>query len=52
MLLDSVTSVVLHDEKLTVVESELIRAICASLEIPLPPQIGVSLNSDSNSGSD
>jgi Zn-dependent protease with chaperone function len=52
MLLDSVTTVVLHDEKLTVPEAELVRTICASLEIPLPPQIGVSLNSDSNSGSD
>jgi Zn-dependent protease with chaperone function len=51
MLLDSVTSVVLHDEKLTVPEAELVRTICASLEIPLPPQIGVSLNSNSNSGS-
>ena len=45
MLLDSVTTVVLHDDKLTVPEAELVRTICASLEIPLPPQIGVSLNS-------
>jgi len=52
MLLDSVTTVVLHDNKLTVPEAELVRTICASLEIPLPPQIGVSLNSESNSGSD
>ncbi len=52
MLLDTVTTVVLHDEQLTVREAELIRAICASLEIPLPPQIGVSLNSDTDSGSD
>lgn len=52
MLLDSVTTVVLHDDKLTVPEAELVRTICASLEIPLPPQIGVSLNSNSNSGSD
>ena len=52
MLLDSVTTVVLHDDKLTVPEAELVRTICASLEIPLPPQIGVSLNSLSNSGSD
>ena len=52
MLLESVTTVVLHDEQLNVPEAELIRAICASLEIPLPPQIGVSLNSDTNSGSD
>ncbi len=52
MLLDSVTSVVLHDHTLTVPEAELVRTICASLEIPLPPQIDVSLNSDTNSGSD
>ncbi|MGI9272680.1 MAG: M48 family metalloprotease [Woeseiaceae bacterium] len=52
MLLDAITAVVLHDEQLTVAEAELVRAICASLGIPLPPQIGVSLNSDSISGSD
>ena len=52
MLLGTVTTVVLHDEQLTVPEAELIRAICASLEIPLPPQIGVSLNSNIDSGSD
>jgi Zn-dependent protease with chaperone function len=51
MLLDSVTTVVLHDEELTVPEAELVRTICASLEIPLPPQIGVSLNSVPDSGS-
>ena len=51
MLLDSVTSVVMHDDQLTVAEAELVRTICASLEIPLPPQIGVSLNSVPESGS-
>jgi Zn-dependent protease with chaperone function len=51
MLLNAVTQVVMHDEQLTIPEAELVRAICASLEIPLPPQIGVSLNSDSNRGS-
>ena len=51
MLLDSVTTVVLHDDELTVPEAELVRAICASLEIPLPPQIGVSWNSVAESGS-
>jgi hypothetical protein len=45
MLLDAVTRVVLHDDELTIPEAELVRTICASLEIPLPPQIGVSLNS-------
>ena len=51
MLLDSVTTVVLHDDKLSVSEAEMVRTICASLEIPLPPQIGVSLNSIPDSGS-
>ena len=51
MLLDAVTRVVLHDEQLTVPEAELVRTVCASLEIPLPPQIGVSLNSVPDSGS-
>ena len=51
MLLDAVTQVVLHDDQLTLPEAELVRTICASLEIPLPPQIGVSLNSVPNSGS-
>lgn len=51
MLLDSVTTVVLHDEQLTVPEAELVRTVCASLEIPLPPQIGVSLKAVPDSGS-
>jgi hypothetical protein len=51
MLLDAVTRVVFHDRLLAVAESELVRAVCASLEIPLPPQIGVSLNFDPDSGS-
>ena len=52
MLLNAITRVVLHDARLTVPEAELVRVICASLEIPLPPQIGVSLNSDTHPGSD
>ncbi len=51
MLLDAVTKVVSHDQRLTVIEKELVRAVCASLEIPLPPIIGVSLNSVPDSGS-
>ena len=51
MLLDAVTAVVMHDDELTIPEAELIRTVCASLEIPLPPQIGVSLNSVQESGS-
>ena len=37
MLIEAVTLVVLFDRKLTVAESELLRAVCASLECPLPP---------------
>jgi hypothetical protein len=51
MLLGAVTQVVLHDDQLTLPEAELVRTICASLEIPLPPQIGVSLNSIPEPGS-
>ncbi len=42
MLLEAVTRVVAHDDKLTLEEAGLVRVVCASLEIPLPPQIGVS----------
>jgi Zn-dependent protease with chaperone function len=37
LLLDAVTEVVKSDARLTVAEAELIRAICASLDCPLPP---------------
>jgi Zn-dependent protease with chaperone function len=37
LLLDAVTAVVRSDARLTVTEAELIRAICASLDCPLPP---------------
>jgi uncharacterized tellurite resistance protein B-like protein len=37
MLLEAVSAVVMSDKTLTVSESELIRAICASLNCPLPP---------------
>jgi Zn-dependent protease with chaperone function len=36
-LLDAITAAVLADKRLSVVESELIRAVCASLDYPLPP---------------
>ncbi|MEM7432437.1 MAG: M48 family metallopeptidase [Pseudomonadota bacterium] len=42
MLLEAITRVVSHDDRLTVEEAGLVRVVCASLEIPLPPQIGVS----------
>jgi len=37
MLLEAVTAVVMHDKTLSTAEAELIRAICASLDCPLPP---------------
>ncbi len=37
MLLKAVTAVVMSDKTLSVAEAELIRAICASLDCPLPP---------------
>ena len=37
MLLEAVTAVVMSDKQLRVAEAELIRAICASLDCPLPP---------------
>ncbi|MDH3336935.1 MAG: M48 family metallopeptidase [Gammaproteobacteria bacterium] len=37
MLLKAVTAVVMSDKTLSVAETELIRAICASLDCPLPP---------------
>jgi len=37
MLLEAITAVVMSDKQLHVAEAELIRAICASLDCPLPP---------------
>ena len=37
MLLEAITAVVMSDKTLSVTEAELIRAICASLDCPLPP---------------
>jgi len=37
MLLEAVTAVVMSDKTLNTAEAELIRAICASLDCPLPP---------------
>lgn len=36
-LIEAVTKTVSHDGKLTATEAELLRAICASLDCPLPP---------------
>jgi len=38
-LVDAVARTVAHDRHLTVAEAELLRAICATLECPLPPII-------------
>jgi hypothetical protein len=37
MLLEAITAVVMSDKALSITEAELIRAICASLDCPLPP---------------
>ena len=37
MLLDAVTATVMSDKNLSVAEAELIRAVCATLNCPLPP---------------
>jgi hypothetical protein len=36
-LLQAVSNTITHDGKLTISEAELLRAICASLDCPLPP---------------
>ncbi len=38
-LLKAVTATVVHDGRVTIAEAEMIRAICASLDCPLPPLI-------------
>ena len=37
MLLEALTATVMSDKALSISETELIRAICASLDCPLPP---------------
>jgi hypothetical protein len=37
MLVEGLVRTIAHDEMLTVAEAELLRAICAVLEVPLPP---------------
>lgn len=37
MLIRAVSAVAMHDERLTIAEAELVRAICATLDLPLPP---------------
>jgi hypothetical protein len=41
-LVRAVTGVVTHDERITTAEAELVRTICASLDVPLPPMLAPS----------
>ncbi len=43
-LIHSITETVTHDGRLTLAEAEMLRAICASLDCPLPPILAISLN--------
>ncbi|MBW2487429.1 MAG: M48 family metallopeptidase [Deltaproteobacteria bacterium] len=43
-LLDACAHCVLHDERVTLEEAELVRAVAYALDIPLPPFLDVSLN--------
>lgn len=36
-MLEAITTVAVHDGDVTIAEAELIRTICASLDVPLPP---------------
>ena len=40
LLVEALTRTIAHDQKLSVPESELLRAICATLHCPLPPLLG------------
>jgi len=37
VMLEAITLVAVQDDEITIAEAELIRAICASLDVPLPP---------------
>ena len=37
MLIKAITAVIADDGELTSVEADMMRAVCASLEVPLPP---------------
>jgi hypothetical protein len=43
-LLQAVSNTITHDGALTLREAELLRAICASLDCPLPPILQTNLN--------
>ena len=40
-LVEALVKTISHDQRLTVEEAELLRAICASLHCPLPPLVGL-----------
>ena len=42
-MLQAVSNTITHDGKLTLREAELLRAICASLDCPLPPILQATL---------
>ena len=48
MLLGAISAVVMFDGKLTAPEGELMRAVCASLECPLPPILAPTASAGSN----
>jgi hypothetical protein len=37
MLVKAITKVIAHDGEITGPEGDLMRAVCATLEVPLPP---------------
>ena len=39
LVLKAVTAVAVHDNRVTMAETELLRTVCASLDVPLPPLI-------------
>jgi Zn-dependent protease with chaperone function len=41
-LVEALVKTISHDQRLTVEEAELLRAICAALHCPLPPLLGVA----------
>ena len=45
-LIEAVIETVAHDGELTVMEGELLRAVCASLDCPLPPLLSTSQEFD------
>lgn len=44
LILKAVTAVVVHDNRVTAAETGLIRTVCASLDVPLPPLVAALRN--------